>query len=222
MFPALTARTAYEIFYTSLGQHTLSVANYWYDPHHRDLYIEYSVYLAVIDNIKIQESYRRYSKQKKILPVSRVCDDGFNATPTTSILEISNLDTSSNIISQTNNAKKKMEAYVSAAIAAVNNASIKIAEEDVIDKDDTSTAVHDVMVNTLSQDTQSYYYGDDDRINNVEANIRKLGLTRLQNLILIGGPDDGVISPWQSRYLILIYCRHFYKEQSHIILFCYI
>lgn len=35
------------------------------------------------------------------------------------------------------------------------------------------------------------------------ANIRKLGLTRLQRLVLIGGPDDGVISPWQSRFLFV-------------------
>lgn len=29
----------------------------------------------------------------------------------------------------------------------------------------------------------------------------KNGIAKLRHLILIGGPDDGVISPWQSRLL---------------------
>lgn len=68
MFPALTARTAYEVFYTRLGQHALSVANYWYDPRHRDLYLKYSVYLAVIDNIKqeMSDSYCQQHTSNKI------------------------------------------------------------------------------------------------------------------------------------------------------------
>jgi hypothetical protein len=38
---------------------------------------------------------------------------------------------------------------------------------------------------------------------NSNAGTRKLGLIRLQKLVLIGGPDDGVISPWQSRFLFI-------------------
>lgn len=68
MFPALTARTAYEVFYTRIGQHALSVANYWYDPRHRDLYLKYSVYLAVIDNVKQEFSdsdYQQHTGNKR-------------------------------------------------------------------------------------------------------------------------------------------------------------
>lgn len=33
-FPNLTCKTAYELFYSKIGQHT-SVGNYWNDPHHQ-------------------------------------------------------------------------------------------------------------------------------------------------------------------------------------------
>jgi palmitoyl-protein thioesterase len=29
----------------------------------------------------------------------------------------------------------------------------------------------------------------------------KTGITRLKKLVAIGGPDDGVITPWQSRWV---------------------
>jgi palmitoyl-protein thioesterase len=32
-----------------------------------------------------------------------------------------------------------------------------------------------------------------------QNNSYKDGITRLRKLVLIGGPDDGVITPWQSR-----------------------
>ncbi len=35
----------------------------------------------------------------------------------------------------------------------------------------------------------------------------KGGITRLNRMILIGGPDDGIIEPWQSRYVKF---AHFY------------
>lgn len=40
------------------------------------------------------------------------------------------------------------------------------------------------------------------QLNNEAADFRpkyKRGITKLKNLVLIGGPDDGVIAPWQSR-----------------------
>uniref|UniRef100_A0A182IMY8 palmitoyl-CoA hydrolase n=1 Tax=Anopheles atroparvus TaxID=41427 RepID=A0A182IMY8_ANOAO len=49
IFPALVAKTAYELFYTYVGQHT-SVGNYWNDPHHQDLFEEYSIFLPYINN----------------------------------------------------------------------------------------------------------------------------------------------------------------------------
>lgn len=36
IFPSLVAKTAFELFYSRVGQHT-SVGNYWNDPHHQEL-----------------------------------------------------------------------------------------------------------------------------------------------------------------------------------------
>ncbi|XP_037959651.1 lysosomal thioesterase PPT2 homolog [Teleopsis dalmanni] len=49
IFPDLVAKTAYELFYSKVGQHT-SVGNYWNDPHKYDMYLEYSVFLPIINN----------------------------------------------------------------------------------------------------------------------------------------------------------------------------
>lgn len=49
VFPGLVKETAYELFYSRVGQHT-SVGNYWRDPYHQTLYDSYSVYLPYINN----------------------------------------------------------------------------------------------------------------------------------------------------------------------------
>ncbi|XP_022116472.1 lysosomal thioesterase PPT2 homolog [Pieris rapae] len=49
VFPGLVKESAYELFYSRVGQHT-SVGNYWKDPYHQTLYEEYSVYLPYINN----------------------------------------------------------------------------------------------------------------------------------------------------------------------------
>uniref|UniRef100_A0A1S4H1S7 palmitoyl-CoA hydrolase n=2 Tax=Anopheles gambiae TaxID=7165 RepID=A0A1S4H1S7_ANOGA len=49
IFPSLVARTAYELFYSRVGQDT-SVGNYWNDPHHPDLYEQYSIFLPYVNN----------------------------------------------------------------------------------------------------------------------------------------------------------------------------
>lgn len=49
IFPSLVAKTAFELFYSHVGQHT-SVGNYWNDPHHQELYRKYSVFLPYINN----------------------------------------------------------------------------------------------------------------------------------------------------------------------------
>lgn len=43
------AQTAYQLFYSYVGQHT-SVGNYWNDPHQQDLYFQYSSFLPYINN----------------------------------------------------------------------------------------------------------------------------------------------------------------------------
>ncbi|XP_063358687.1 lysosomal thioesterase PPT2 homolog isoform X2 [Cydia amplana] len=49
VFPGLVKESAYELFYSRVGQHT-SVGNYWNDPYHQTLYETYSVYLPYINN----------------------------------------------------------------------------------------------------------------------------------------------------------------------------
>ncbi|KAJ8920980.1 hypothetical protein NQ315_015775 [Exocentrus adspersus] len=48
-FPGLALRTAFELFYSRVGQHT-SVGNYWKDPYHQSLYLNYSQYLPYVNN----------------------------------------------------------------------------------------------------------------------------------------------------------------------------
>ncbi|KAK9296017.1 hypothetical protein QLX08_009857 [Tetragonisca angustula] len=50
-FPDLVCETAYELFYSKIGQHT-SVGNYWNDPHHQELYYKYSNFLPYVNNEK--------------------------------------------------------------------------------------------------------------------------------------------------------------------------
>lgn len=192
MFPALTARTAYELFYTRLGQRTLSVANFWYDPRHRDLYLKYSVYLAVIDNVKQQESSDLNLQQTEY-------DNDFKRIIVNKSTAVTNSTTT---VTKTNDDTSKiMEARVAAAIAAVSAATVKIAESHNDNNSDTNNVTADV--DTLMAKVSAYdNYCAENGNNNSNPNIKKLGLTRLQRLVLIGGPDDGVISPWQSRYLL--------------------
>lgn len=42
-------KTAFELFYSHVGQHT-SVGNYWNDPHHQHLYYKYSNFLPYVNN----------------------------------------------------------------------------------------------------------------------------------------------------------------------------
>ena len=49
IFPDLAAKTAFELFYSRVGQHT-SVGNYWNDPKKQDLYYKYSIFLPYINN----------------------------------------------------------------------------------------------------------------------------------------------------------------------------
>ncbi|CAG9854533.1 unnamed protein product [Phyllotreta striolata] len=48
-FPGLALETAFELFYSRVGQHT-SVGNYWNDPYHTQLYLSYSQYLPYVNN----------------------------------------------------------------------------------------------------------------------------------------------------------------------------
>ncbi|XP_034178638.1 palmitoyl-protein thioesterase 2 isoform X2 [Osmia lignaria lignaria] len=48
-FPDLVCETAYELFYSKVGQHT-SIGNYWNDPHHQKLYYKYSKFLPYLNN----------------------------------------------------------------------------------------------------------------------------------------------------------------------------
>ncbi|KAL0848900.1 hypothetical protein ABMA28_013302 [Loxostege sticticalis] len=49
VFPGLLKDSAYELFYSRVGQHT-SVGNYWNDPYHQTLFESYSVFLPYLNN----------------------------------------------------------------------------------------------------------------------------------------------------------------------------
>ncbi|CAH0557399.1 unnamed protein product [Brassicogethes aeneus] len=48
-FPGAALETAFELFYSRVGQHT-SVGNYWNDPYHQALFYKYSQYLPFVNN----------------------------------------------------------------------------------------------------------------------------------------------------------------------------
>lgn len=201
MFPEMTTRNAYKLFYSFLGQHTLSVANFWYDPQHREMYLEYSVYLAVIDNVKLQN----FEKQELLTKMMDINDDNFDA--------ISNMDNSGcTIIDEINDKNtKQIKVNVAKLITGFNNSFKKVTECDgknfsMAEVDDL-LKVNFAMVGATEKRNDSKIFEDKDgnENENSSAERRKLGLTRLQRLVLIGGPDDGVISPWQSRYLKLLF-----------------
>lgn len=64
LFPNYLKETLYKYFYTENGQ-KWSVANYWRDPHHVDLYHQYSDYLYHLDsgqNTTYKENFLRLKK----------------------------------------------------------------------------------------------------------------------------------------------------------------
>ncbi|XP_077285117.1 palmitoyl-protein thioesterase 2 [Arctopsyche grandis] len=48
-FPGLVRDTAFELFYSRVGQHT-AVGNYWNDPKHQQLFYNYSIFLPYVNN----------------------------------------------------------------------------------------------------------------------------------------------------------------------------
>lgn len=71
-------KTAYELFYSSIGQHT-SVGNYWNDPHHQSLFFNYSVFLPYVNNELISSHSTDFkyglTKLKKVVLIGGP-DDG--------------------------------------------------------------------------------------------------------------------------------------------------
>ncbi|TMS18593.1 40S ribosomal protein S5 [Larimichthys crocea] len=49
LFPQFVKSNLYHICYTAIGQR-ISICNYWNDPHHRDLYVNSSDYLALLNS----------------------------------------------------------------------------------------------------------------------------------------------------------------------------
>ncbi|KGL75236.1 Lysosomal thioesterase PPT2, partial [Tinamus guttatus] len=52
LFPRHMKSNLYRLCYTPLGQ-DVSVCNYWNDPHHRDLYLNSSDFLAVLNDERL-------------------------------------------------------------------------------------------------------------------------------------------------------------------------
>ncbi|KAK7076506.1 holo-[acyl-carrier-protein] synthase, partial [Halocaridina rubra] len=78
IFPQFIKETVFELFYSRMGQ-SVSIANYWNDPHHQDLYYKYSDYLPYVNNeidTSYEKSYRRnFLKLEKLILIGGP-DDG--------------------------------------------------------------------------------------------------------------------------------------------------
>lgn len=78
IFPQYIKETVYEVFYSRVGQR-ISVANYWNDPHHQELYYKYSNYLPYLNNEiedYFNEDYRNNFMKLKQLVLIGGPDDG--------------------------------------------------------------------------------------------------------------------------------------------------
>ncbi|XP_074655182.1 lysosomal thioesterase PPT2-A-like isoform X2 [Tubulanus polymorphus] len=73
--PPMVREELYAFFYTKTGQ-LISIGNYWNDPHHQKLYEKESVFLAVINNPKFREEYRKNFLRVKKLVLIGSPDDG--------------------------------------------------------------------------------------------------------------------------------------------------
>ncbi|GAB6021899.1 holo-[acyl-carrier-protein] synthase [Chamberlinius hualienensis] len=60
LFPNHVKDNLYKVFYTRYGQE-ISIGNYWNDPHQREKYLKFSMYLALLNN----ETYNPSSEEMK-------------------------------------------------------------------------------------------------------------------------------------------------------------
>ncbi|TDH03948.1 hypothetical protein EPR50_G00147230 [Perca flavescens] len=78
LFPQFVKSNLFHLCYTSVGQR-ISICNYWNDPHHRDLYVNSSDYLALLNserpNPNSTEWKKNFLKIKKLVLVGGP-DDG--------------------------------------------------------------------------------------------------------------------------------------------------
>lgn len=72
VLPKVLRDNAYKFLYTKDGQ-KVSVGNYWNDPHHQDLYLKFSKFLAVINNetanARSQEFKANFLRLKKLVMI---------------------------------------------------------------------------------------------------------------------------------------------------------
>lgn len=57
----MALKSAFELFYSRVGQHT-SVGNYWNDPHHQQLYHNYSEFLPYINNAILSNRSKEFKE----------------------------------------------------------------------------------------------------------------------------------------------------------------
>ncbi|TKS88381.1 40S ribosomal protein S5 40S ribosomal protein S5, N-terminally processed [Collichthys lucidus] len=61
LFPQFVKSNLYHICYTAIGQR-ISICNYWNDPHHRDLYVNSSDYLALLNSERANPNSTEWKK----------------------------------------------------------------------------------------------------------------------------------------------------------------
>ncbi|XP_069775668.1 lysosomal thioesterase PPT2 isoform X2 [Narcine bancroftii] len=61
LFPKYVKSNLYHVCYTQIGQR-VSICNYWNDPHHHDLYLNTSNYLALLNNERMNPNASEWKK----------------------------------------------------------------------------------------------------------------------------------------------------------------
>merc|ERR1712227_613662 len=78
LFPYYVKHSLYELFYSRLGQ-DISIANYWNDPLHQQLFLKYCDFLPVINNqvpSNDSDHYKSsFTKLKKLILIGGPDDD---------------------------------------------------------------------------------------------------------------------------------------------------
>lgn len=61
LFPQFVKSNLYHLCYTAIGQR-ISICNYWNDPHHRDMYVNSSDYLALLNSERLNPNSTEWKK----------------------------------------------------------------------------------------------------------------------------------------------------------------
>ncbi|KAI5639637.1 palmitoyl protein thioesterase domain-containing protein [Phthorimaea operculella] len=203
VFPGLVKDSAYELFYSRVGQHT-SVGNYWNDPYHQSLYEQYSVFLPYINN-HVHECLNNclslvqqplllfflliYSRVGQHTSVGNYWNDPYHQ----SLYEQYSV----------------FLPYINNHVHECLNNCLSLVQQPLLlfflliySRVGQHTSVGNYWNDPYHQSLYEQYSVFLPYINNhvqsAQSSVFKANILKLKRLVLVGGPDDNVITPWQS------------------------